>query len=93
MALRRIQKELQEIMRDPTYGCDARPEGNDMFHWTRTIFGPEDSPYETGFFYIDITFPDLSGSHFPRMDIANHFRNDRADFDRTAREWTQRYAT
>ena len=57
MAFRRIQKELRDLKRDPPEGCDVDLEGQDMFHWTGTIIGPLDSPYEEGIFFVDITFP------------------------------------
>ena len=45
------------MKRDPPEGCDAEPEGQDMFHWTGTIMGPPNTPYEEGIFFVDITFP------------------------------------
>lgn len=149
MALHRIQKELREISINPPEDMSAGPEGQDMFHWTGTILGPPDTPYENGVFYLDITFPpdypfkhphvifktkifhpnitprgqicipmlccewkpaltiekvlvsirslmispDVSGSHYPVISILRLYENDRAAYDRTAREWTQRYAT
>jgi ubiquitin-conjugating enzyme E2 D/E len=147
MALRRIQKELQAISRDASVDFSAGPEGPDLFHWTGTILGPPGTPYGTGVFFVDITFPPdypfkpphiffktriyhpnisprgafcldiLWDKWAPALtiskvllsiwslleepdpydpvvpDIARQFKVDRKAFNRTAREWTERYAT
>ena len=70
MAARRIQKELNEITREPPMNCFAglKNESN-PFEWEATITGPEGSPYAGGVFFINIKFP----QDYPYMPPAVNF--------------------
>jgi len=58
MALRRLQREYQEILNDPPANCTAGPSTEaDFFTWDAMIFGPEDSPFTGGTFRLTIRFP------------------------------------
>jgi len=64
---RRIQKELRDLESNPIEGITAEPVGDDLFHWSGSVRGPSNTPYEGGTFYIDITFPDDYPDHGPAI--------------------------
>ena len=57
MATKRIQKELQELIKDTPANCSAGPESDsDIFRWRATIIGPTETPYENGIFQLLLIF-------------------------------------
>jgi ubiquitin-conjugating enzyme E2 D/E len=57
MALKRINKELNDYIKSPEQDISFGPIGEDYFKFQGTIMGPKDTPYEDGIFFINIDLP------------------------------------
>ena len=59
MSIRRISKELSDLIREPLHNCSAYPiNNNNLFIWKANFKGPSDTPYENGIFHLNIVFPE-----------------------------------
>jgi ubiquitin-conjugating enzyme E2 D/E len=57
MSTKRIQRELQEFIKDAPENCSAGPRNDNIYIWDALIIGPSDSPYAGGMFKLEINFP------------------------------------
>ncbi|GMH33598.1 hypothetical protein BSKO_01432 [Bryopsis sp. KO-2023] len=56
-AVLRLMSDLKTIKREPPAGVSASPMTEEnLFLWTASIFGPEDTPWEGGIFSLLIMF-------------------------------------
>ena len=62
---KRIESELEEIIKTPPENVSAGPvDKNNLNHWTATIMGPSDSPFQGGIFQLEIVFPNKAISGY-----------------------------
>ncbi|KAF9938565.1 Ubiquitin-conjugating enzyme E2 T [Mortierella alpina] len=67
--LLRMRKELKDLETSPPLGVVCYPLNDNIVHLQAEISGPEDTPYSTGTFKIDILIPDRYPFEPPRCQF------------------------
>ncbi|KAI9484062.1 MAG: ubiquitin-conjugating enzyme E2 D4 [Benjaminiella poitrasii] len=81
MALRRIQRELLDLTKNPPNDVDAGPIDEDIFHWQGVLIGPTDTPYQGGHFKLDIIFSSDYPFKPPQMKFITKIYHPNIDDD------------
>ena len=71
MSIKRLNKELAELKKEPPVNCSAGLINDDIFTWEATIIGPEKTPYENGIFKLTLMFPDNYPFKPPKVKFNN----------------------
>jgi ubiquitin-conjugating enzyme E2 A len=58
MAVRRLQQDFRQLLKNKVDGIDASPSSDNLFVWNAIICGPEESIYESGAYQLQFLFPD-----------------------------------
>ena len=81
MLLKRLQRELKRLTKDPSIGCYAQQaDPKDIYHWIGTIKGPIDTPYSGGTFKLDFYFPEDYPFKPPRIQFKTKVYHPNIDF-------------
>ncbi|KAJ9099830.1 hypothetical protein QFC21_003830 [Naganishia friedmannii] len=57
-SMRRIQKELSDIRKEPIQNIQVEPNESDITEWTIIMNGPPKTPYKGGKFKLKVKFGD-----------------------------------
>eukprot|EP01102_Stenamoeba_stenopodia_P000747 TRINITY_DN10695_c0_g1_i1.p1 TRINITY_DN10695_c0_g1~~TRINITY_DN10695_c0_g1_i1.p1 ORF type:complete len:158 (-),score=22.77 TRINITY_DN10695_c0_g1_i1:78-551(-) len=64
----RLLSDLRQISQEPPEGCSASPvHDNDLFTWTATITGPDDTPWEGGVYQLKLVFSPMYPDKPPKV--------------------------
>ena len=67
-ALKRLQKELDEMKENPSEKIQAGPiDEKNMYKWEAMMMGPDDTAYAGGVFFLNIDIPTDYPFKPPRM--------------------------
>ncbi len=66
---KRLLNELKEFEKDDSTNNSVEVIDNDLYHWKALIYGPVDTPYEGGKFYLDINFPSDYPLECPKINF------------------------
>ena len=67
MAQKRLIKDLKRLHDDPPTGIIAAPDGDDIFHWSAVICGPEETEWEGGTFKLSMEVPPEYPNKAPKV--------------------------
>lgn len=91
----RLQKELKEQARDRDSSLSLLPDEADIFNWTATLKGPEDTPYAGGTFRVRLRVPDTYPLAAPTATFATrvfhpnvHFKTGEVCLDILKNAWS-----
>tara|TARA_Y100000389_G_C17422638_1_gene497636 strand:- start:636 stop:1331 length:696 start_codon:yes stop_codon:yes gene_type:complete len=70
---KRLSKEIQKFKSDPLKNIYIDYDDNDITHMRCLIIGPEGTPYENGFYFIEMEFPDNYPHAPPKCTFMNQF--------------------
>ena len=71
-AVKRINSELKDQLKNPSPNFTAEPLENDLFDWHFTLRGPKDSPYENGIYHGRLILPLNYPLKPPKFLMFNH---------------------
>ena len=57
MALKRLQQEFKQIMKEPNYFFSIYPNEKNFYQWDVLLIGPPDTPFEGAIIKAQINFP------------------------------------
>lgn len=57
MAMKRLQMEYNQLLKDPNYMFSIQPDENNFYLWNILLLGPKDSIFEGGIFKCQLLFP------------------------------------
>ena len=81
MTLKRIQRELGELLSNPVDNVSAGPVGDDLYHWHGAIIGPNDTPYSGAVFFLDIHNPAGYSSIPPKISFISEICHPNISLD------------